>query len=191
MLQSIIHKSQTMNRVAIPYGMLDDITAALNASGIGITNILDRPYIQLQPDERTAVMADLDAADVGGRRLVIEAAGDIDDMHAFVRDRLSAADRSESMVIASNPCDKAHASNTSYSELIDCYRDSVARGNAETAAEEREMLRDMWVNHERTLSAAIAYAHKTDDVASELAFTSLLEDTKRCLLEDGIIGSSL
>lgn len=191
MPQQTISKSQTINRVAIPCTILDDIAAALNASDIKIAKILDRPYVQLQPDERVAVMADLDAADVGGRRLVIEAAGDVDDMRTFVRGHLPAADRSEPMPAVSNPYGKAHANNTIYSELIDCYRDSIARGDAEAAAEEREELQNMWAEYEQTISAAVAYARKTDDIANELVFASLLEDTKRCLLEDDVIAPSL
>lgn len=191
MLQQTIRKSQRTNFVAIPYGMLDDITAVLDTCGIGITNVLRRPYAQLPPEAREDVMSDLDDAGVNGRRLVIEAAGDVDDMRAFVRDHLPTANCPKQTITASSPYDEAYARNTLYSELIDCYRDSIARGDAEAAAEESEELRNMWAEYEQTISVAIAYARKTDDVTNELAFASLLEDTKRCLLEDGVITPSL
>lgn len=186
-MSDVIRKSQTPNRVAIPYGMLDELTAALGASGIEVTNVIRRPYVQLPPETREDVMADLDAANVNGRRLVIEAAGNADDMRAFVRGRLSPYARSEQVGVESIPCDKAHARNTIYSELIDCYYDSVARGNSEAAAEEREMLRNMWAEYEQTVTAAIDYARKTDDIANDLAFTSMLSDTRRRLRDLGIL----
>lgn len=191
MLHPTIRESQTMNRVAIPYGMLDGITAALDAAGIEIAGVLDRPYVQLPPDGRDAVMADLDAAGVGGRRLVIEVAGDADDLRAFVLDHLPARDDSAQAAAASTPCDEAHARATIYSELIECYRDDVARGNDEAAAEERKMLRNMWAEYERTMAAAIDYSREVDDIANDLALMSLLEGTRRRLLDCGIIDPSL
>lgn len=191
MLRPIIHKSQMLNRVAVPYGMLDDIAAALNACGIEIANVLRRPYVQLQPNERATVMADLDTAGFCGRRLVIEATGNVDDMRAFVRDRLSDYDCPEQVTAVPTPYDKAYACNTFYSELIDCYYDSIAHNDIEAADEERRMLQSMWAEYEQTMSAAIDYARKTDDIATDLALTPLLEHTRRRLLDNGVIGSSL
>lgn len=189
-MSDVIRKSQTANRVAIPYNMLDKLTAALGASGIEVTNVIRRPYIQLKAEERATIMYDLDEADVIGRRLVVEAAGNADDMRAFVRGRLSPYMRPEQAAVESTPCDRALGLDTTYSELIDCYYDSIAHGNIEAAAEEREMLQSMWAEYEQTVSAAIDYARKVDDVANDLAFTSLLSDTRRRLCDLGILDNA-
>lgn len=185
-----IRKSETVNGVAVPYTMLERFVKALDAAGIKATRIIERPYVQLEASVRETIMADLDAANITERRVVVEATANADDMRAFVRDRLSECARSE-QIVASTPCDKALSCNTLYSELISCYYDSVAHGDAATAAGEREALHDMWAEYEQTMLAAIDYARKIDDIASELAFMPLLEDTKNRLLADGIIEPSM
>lgn len=185
-----IRKSETVNSIAIPYTMLGHFIKTLGVANIKVARIIERPYIQLKAPVREAIMTDLDAANVTGRRVVVEAAADADDMCAFVRDHLSDCDSPEQTAV-STPCDKALACNTLYSELIDCYYDSAAHGDAVGAVKERKALRDMWAEYEQTMLAAIDYARKMDDIASELAFMPLLEDTKSRLLADGIIEPSM
>lgn len=179
-----IRRSQATNFVAIPHGMLDDLTQALAASGIEVAGVIERPYVQVKSPMRESLMTDLDAAGVRGRRLVVKAAANAGDMRAYVRDRLPNPKTSGSGVAALTPLDEARALNATFSELIDCYDDDVTAGNALAAKGEAHMLRCLWPEYERTMTEAIAYARETDDAPNAAALGLLLENARNRLHPD-------
>lgn len=174
-----IRKAQAVNLVAIPCDMLDDLTSALAESGIGVTDVIKRPYVQVKSPMREALMYDLDAAGVRGRRLVVKACANVGDMRAYVRDHLPEPETPNTTRLT--PLDEARALNATFSELVDCYDDDVAAGNALAAEGEAHMLRCLWPEYERVMADGIAYARETDDDANATALELLLANARRRL----------
>lgn len=174
-----IRRAQATNLVAIPHDMLDALTGALAESGIEVADVIKRPYMQVKSPMREALMYDLDLACVRGRRLVVKAAANVGDMRAYVRDHLPEPETLDATKLT--PLDEARALNATFSELVDCYDDDVAAGNALAAEGEAHMLRCLWPEYERAMATGIAYARGTDDDANAAALELLLSNARKRL----------